>query len=76
MPKLNPLAQQLAGKRIDGGRLELVSILGSGAYGVVYLAVDVKTGVRYAVKTLSKFNADGSPLDRRPSSIQEMALFS
>ncbi|KAI5477681.1 protein serine/threonine kinase [Pseudohyphozyma bogoriensis] len=33
-------SQNLVGHRIDGGRLEFISILGLGAYGVVYLAVD------------------------------------
>jgi len=37
---------------------------------VVYLAVDVKTGIRYAVKCLSKFNTDGTPLDKRQAAFQ------
>jgi serine/threonine protein kinase len=44
--------------------------VGTGAYGVVYSAVDTKTGVRYAVKCLSKLNADGTPLDRRQIAFQ------
>jgi serine/threonine protein kinase len=48
----------------------LTGILGTGAYGVVYSAVDIKTNVQYAVKCLSKFNADGTPLDRRQVSFQ------
>ncbi|KAG8427494.1 Serine/threonine protein kinase [Metarhizium acridum] len=51
------LGQMLAGS------LELKSILGTGSYGVVYLATDVNTGTRYAVKCLNKFYADGSRLD-------------
>lgn len=39
-------------------RLELVSILGVGAYGVVYYAVDVITNVPYAVKALNKNGLD------------------
>lgn len=45
--------------------LKLDGILGTGAYGVVYSAVDLQDNARYAVKCLSKFNADGTPLDRR-----------
>lgn len=41
-----------------GGRLELTSILGIGAYGVVYLAVDVFTNRQYAVKALTKVGLD------------------
>lgn len=54
--------------------LQLTGILGNGAYGVVYEAVDVKTGVRYAVKTLSKYNADGTPLDRRQVNFQHREI--
>lgn len=52
------------------GSLQLQRILGTGAYGVVYKAIDVKTHTPYAVKALSKFNADGSPLDRRQVDFQ------
>jgi serine/threonine protein kinase len=48
----------------------LTGIVGTGAYGVVYSAVDTTTHVRYAVKCLSKFNADGTPLDRRQLAFQ------
>ena len=40
------------------GRLELTSILGIGAYGVVYTAVDIHTNVPYAVKALTKLGLD------------------
>lgn len=40
------------------GRLELVSILGSGAFGVVYQAIDVLTNIPYAVKALPKVGLD------------------
>jgi serine/threonine protein kinase len=39
-------------------RLELTSILGVGAYGVVYTAVDIRTNVPYAVKALNKTGLD------------------
>ena len=40
--------------QILAGRLELTGILGVGAYGVVYTAVDLQTNTPYAVKALSK----------------------
>ncbi|KAF7589474.1 hypothetical protein BBP40_004272 [Aspergillus hancockii] len=39
-------------------RLELIGILGVGAYGVVYTAVDIHTNVMYAVKALNKAGLD------------------
>jgi len=39
-------------------RLELTSILGVGAYGVVYTAVDIHTHIPYAVKALNKTGLD------------------
>ncbi|MCJ1455328.1 hypothetical protein MMC28_005682 [Mycoblastus sanguinarius] len=39
-------------------RLELTGILGVGAYGVVYTAVDIHTNVPYAVKALNKIGLD------------------
>ncbi len=39
-------------------RLELTGILGVGAYGVVYTAVDIHTSVPYAVKALNKIGLD------------------
>ncbi|KAL4969755.1 serine/threonine-protein kinase [Aspergillus stella-maris] len=39
-------------------RLELTRILGVGAYGVVYTAVDIHTHVLYAVKALNKAGLD------------------
>jgi len=40
------------------GWLELTSVLGVGAYGVVYSAVDIKTATPYAVKALNKLGVD------------------
>jgi len=39
-------------------RLELMSILGVGAYGVVYTAIDIHTNIPYAVKALNKIGLD------------------
>ncbi|KAF3062767.1 Negative regulator of sexual conjugation and meiosis [Daldinia childiae] len=73
-PRYTPAAPEDRLGKFLGESLQLIGIIGTGAYGVVYLAVDVKTGVRYAVKTLSKFNADGSPLDRRQIAFQHREL--
>ncbi|KAJ5888080.1 hypothetical protein N7495_008121 [Penicillium taxi] len=43
---------------ILANRLELTGILGVGAYGVVYTAVDIHTNVSYAVKALNKTGLD------------------
>ncbi|KAJ5683294.1 hypothetical protein N7462_006459, partial [Penicillium macrosclerotiorum] len=43
---------------ILANRLELTGILGVGAYGVVYTAVDIHTHIRYAVKALNKTGLD------------------
>ncbi|OJJ51504.1 hypothetical protein ASPZODRAFT_156372 [Penicilliopsis zonata CBS 506.65] len=43
-------------------RLELTSILGVGAYGVVYTAIDIHTNVPYAVKALNKTGLDARQL--------------
>jgi serine/threonine protein kinase len=48
----------------------LRSILGTGAYGVVYSAYDTAADTWYAVKALSKTNANGEPLDRRQREFQ------
>lgn len=39
-------------------RLELTGILGVGAYGVVYSAIDIQTNIPYAVKALNKNGLD------------------
>ncbi|KAI4214413.1 MAG: hypothetical protein LQ351_003166 [Letrouitia transgressa] len=43
---------------ILANRLELTGILGVGAYGVVYTAIDIHTNVPYAVKALNKIGLD------------------
>ncbi|KXG48957.1 uncharacterized protein PGRI_028270 [Penicillium griseofulvum] len=43
-------------------RLELTSVLGVGAYGVVYTAVDIHTNEVYAVKVLCKDGLDARQL--------------
>jgi len=43
---------------ILAGWLELTGILGVGAYGVVYTAVDINTNISYAVKALNKVGPD------------------
>lgn len=45
------------------GHLRLVKVLGVGAYGVVYAAVDIFDNTPYAVKALSKVGPTGLPLD-------------
>ena len=39
-------------------RIQLTEVLGVGAYGVVYKAIDVQTGCYYAVKALTKHGLD------------------
>ena len=56
------------------GQLQLTRILGTGAYGVVYAAEDITDLTQYAVKCLSKFNADGTPLDKRQMSFQHREI--
>ncbi|KAG4438232.1 hypothetical protein IFR05_006305 [Cadophora sp. M221] len=57
-----------------GPSLELKGILGTGAYGVVYSAIDHLTQTWYAVKALSKTNANGEPLDRRQREFQSREI--
>ncbi|WZH48214.1 kinase-like domain-containing protein [Fusarium acuminatum] len=69
-----PLAPEARLGRVLEGTLQLTDILGTGAYGVVYLAVDLKTGGKYAVKCLSKFNPDGTPLEQRQFAYQQREI--
>lgn len=57
-----------------GQTLQLRGILGTGAYGVVYSALDHATGIWYAVKALSKTNQNGEPLDRRQQEFQSREI--
>ncbi|KAJ2990342.1 hypothetical protein NUW58_g2999 [Xylaria curta] len=72
--RYTPVAPEERLGKFLGETLQLIKIIGTGAYGVVYLAVDITTRIQYAVKTLSKFNADGSPLDRRQLAFQHREL--
>lgn len=69
-----PLAPEARLGQLLEGKLQLTDILGTGAYGVVYLAVDIKTRVQYAVKCLSKFNPDGTPLEQRQVAYQNREI--
>ena len=70
LPRFPPVAPEERLGRFITGSLQLTGIVGTGAYGVVYAAVDTATHIRYAVKCLSKFNSDGTPLDRRQLAFQ------
>ena len=50
-------------------RIQLDEVLGVGAYGVVYKAVDIQTGGHYAVKALTKHG-----LDRRQRKFQQREI--
>jgi serine/threonine protein kinase len=64
-----PRPEERIGKFL-GKSLQLTGILGTGAYGVVYRALDHYTNLEYAVKALSKYNANGEHLDQRQKDFQ------
>ncbi|RCI03568.1 hypothetical protein CU098_005515 [Rhizopus stolonifer] len=49
-------AQTLLYTTIDSQTMQLISILGIGAYGIVYLGQNILTGQNYAVKLLTHIN--------------------
>lgn len=53
-----PVAPEDRLGKLLANRLELTGILGVGAYGVVYTAIDIHTQVMYAVKALNKSGLD------------------
>ncbi|KAG0351416.1 kinase-like domain-containing protein [Gamsiella multidivaricata] len=57
-PSLQPSPVSQLPQTIDNGRLVLQDMLGLGAYGSVYRAIDTQTGQSYAVKSLNKTGLD------------------
>jgi serine/threonine protein kinase len=50
--------------------LEITGILGVGAYGVVYTAIDIHNGTRYAVKALNKLGLEPRQLTYQAREIE------
>lgn len=71
--KLPPTPESRIGTFL-GKSLQLRDILGTGAYGVVYSAFDYSSNTWYAVKSLSKTNPNGEPLDRRQREFQNREI--
>lgn len=69
--------RDLVGHCIDNGRLELLSVLGLGAYGVVYLAVDLHAPkpIYLAVKALLRagLNSRQRHFQRREIALHQLA---
>jgi tRNA A-37 threonylcarbamoyl transferase component Bud32 len=68
-----PTPESLIGSLL-GKSLQLTGILGTGAYAVAYSAIDHYTQTWYAVKAMSKRNANGEPLDRRQREFQSREI--
>lgn len=62
-------ATRFLGQTIDNGALRIEVILGAGSFGVVYRAVDTRSGAYYAVKRVEKngFTAREIELHKRVS---------
>ncbi|KAI9798457.1 MAG: hypothetical protein M1825_005364 [Sarcosagium campestre] len=56
--------------QVLASRLKLTGILGFGAYGVVYTAIDLHTNVPYAVKALNKIGLDSKQRKYQQREIQ------
>ena len=71
MPSKSSLVPDFIGQLVDGGRLRLDRVLGSGAYGVCYEAhsFDQDGPTAYAVKCLLKIG-----LDERQRAFQKREL--
>jgi serine/threonine protein kinase len=73
-PRISPPTPESRIGIFLGESLQLKGILGTGAYGVVYSAIDHYTQTWYAVKALSKTNQNGEPLDRRQREFQSREI--
>ncbi|KAH9163779.1 kinase-like domain-containing protein [Lactarius sanguifluus] len=54
MPSYPASASKFLGQTIDNGTLRIEAILGAGAFGVVYRAINIETGAQYAVERVEK----------------------
>src|SRR5882724_7933870 len=63
-PALDRLSAMFRGPDVTGTRYELVSILGRGGMGVVYLARDVALDREVALKVVDRPSADDVTIDR------------
>jgi hypothetical protein len=70
---LHPTPESRVGKYLMRS-LEIKGILGTGAYGIVYSAMDHSHQTWYALKALSKKRINGAPLDRRQREFQSREI--